>query len=181
MEFAINNFFEKSECSEMIEFMDLNGTPFSYFPKETWDCKRLYNDEFKEKILNKIKTLYATDKFKLWFDLNEFQINDINISLTKYYDGKWLDLHLDSTSQFTTVIVLSENFNDGRFALSNRYGDINKCEHYGLEMGQSISFDGSKIYHGVLPVTVGTRCAMNIWMTNTDFKYRPIKKNKSII
>ena len=71
----------------------------------------------------------------MWFDLNEFDIKDVNVSLTKYYDGRWLDLHLDSTSQFTTVIVLSDEFDDGRFSLSNSYTDINNTEKYHLKRG----------------------------------------------
>jgi predicted 2-oxoglutarate/Fe(II)-dependent dioxygenase YbiX len=65
--------------------------------------------------------------------------------------------------------------------MSNSYDDINNVEKYHLNIGESISFDGTKIYHGVMPVTNGVRCALNIWMTNTNFKYRPLKNNKSII
>jgi predicted 2-oxoglutarate/Fe(II)-dependent dioxygenase YbiX len=181
MEFSINKFFEREECNYIIEYTDKIGVPFSYRPSETWDCKRIYDENFKNNIINKLLLNYKNNKFKLWFNLNEFDIKDVNISLTKYYDGRWLDLHLDSTSQFTTVIVLSENFDDGRFALSNSYKDIDNVQKYHLNIGESISFDGSKIYHGVIPVTNGVRCALNIWTTNTDFKYKPLKTNKSII
>jgi hypothetical protein len=181
MDFSINKFFEKEECSSILEYVDSIGVPFSYNPNETWDCKRIYDENFKNNIINKLLLNYKNNEFKLWFNLNEFNIKDVNISLTKYYDGRWLDLHLDSTSQFTMVIVLSENFDDGRFALSNSYIDINNVEKYHLNIGESISFDGSKIYHGVMAVKKGVRCALNIWMTNTDFKYKPVKINKSII
>ena len=181
MEFSINKFFEKEECNSVIEYVDNIGVPFSYNQNETWDCKRIYDEGFKNDIINRLLLNYKNNEFKLWFDLNEFYIKDVNISLTKYYDGRWLDLHLDSTSQFTTVIVLSDEFDDGRFSLSNSYTDINNTEKYHLNIGESISFDGSKIYHGVMPVTKGIRCALNIWMTNTDFKYRAVKINKSII
>jgi len=181
MEFSINNFFSKEECKSIIEIADEIGVKFSYNLNEVWDCKRIYDDKFKENILNKLKTNYQNNNFKLWFDLNEFKINDVNISLTKYYDNRWLDLHLDRTSQLTTVIVLSDEFDDGRFVLSNRNGDINTADKYNLQIGDGISFDGSKIYHGVLPVHTGIRYALNIWMTNTDFEYKPLKINKSII
>jgi hypothetical protein len=117
----------------------------------------------------------------LWFDLNEFKINDVNISLTKYYDNRWLDLHLDKTSQLTTVIVLSDEFDDGRFVLSTNNSDIKNGEKYNLQIGDGISFDGSKIYHGVLPVNTGIRYALNIWMTDTDFKYYRLNENKKLI
>jgi hypothetical protein len=181
MEFSINNFFSKEECKSIIEIADEIGIKFSYNPNEVWDCKRIYDEKFKENIINKLKTNYENNTFKLWIDLNEFKINDVNISLTKYYDGKWLDLHLDKTSQLTTVIVLSDTFDDGRFALSNSYKDINDAEKYHLNIGQSISFDGSKIYHGVIPIVEGIRYALNIWMTDTDFKYKPLKNKKSLI
>jgi len=181
MQFSINNFFVKEECNSIIALADMLGVPFSYNPNEHWDCKRIYDESFKNYIINTLLLNYKNNEFKLWFDLNEFDIKDVNVSLTKYYDGRWLDLHLDSTSQFTTVIVLSDEFDDGRFSLSNSYTDINNTEKYHLNIGESISFDGSKIYHGVMPVTKGIRCALNIWMTNTDFKYRAVKINKSII
>ena len=182
MNFSINKFFEKDECNSIIEFSITNGVPFSYNPKEVWDCRRIYNDEFKEKIINRLTELYNKNEFKLWFDLDTFNVKDINISLTQYYDGRWLNLHLDSTSQFTTVIVLSEDFIDGRFALTNSSNIlINDCEKFDLNIGESISFDGSKTYHGVLPVTNGIRYALNIWMTDTDVKYKLLKNNKTII
>lgn len=181
MEFSINHFFTKEECKSIIEIADTIGIKFSYNPNEVWDCKRIYDDKFKENILNKLKTNYKNNNFKLWFDFNEFKINDVNISLTKYYDNRWLDLHLDKTSQLTTVIVLSDGFDDGRFVLSTNNGDINKSDKYNLQIGHGISFDGSKIYHGVLPVHTGIRYALNIWMTDTDFKYNLLKINKSII
>ena len=181
MEFSVNKFFKKEECNSIIEYTDKIGVPFSYNPNETWDCKRIYDESFKNDIINRLLLNYKNNEFKLWFNLNKFDIKDVNISLTKYYDGKWLDLHLDKTSQFTTVIVLSDGFDDGRFVLSNSLKNINDVEKYQLSVGQSISFDGSKIYHGVMPVTIGIRCALNIWMTDTDFKYKPLKNNKSII
>jgi predicted 2-oxoglutarate/Fe(II)-dependent dioxygenase YbiX len=181
MKFSINKFFEKEECNSIIEIADNIGTPFSYNPLETWDCKRIYDENFKETIVNKLLTNYKNNEFNLWFDLDVFDIKDVNISLTKYYESRWLDLHLDKTSQFTTVIVLSDGYDDGRFALSNTYNDINNVEKYHLNTGESISFDGSKVYHGVMPVTKGIRLALNIWMTDTDFKYKPLKTNKSII
>jgi hypothetical protein len=181
MEFSTNKFFEKEECNSILEYVDSIGDIFSYNPNETWDCKRIYDESFKNDILNRIKLNYQSNEFKLWFDLNEFDIKDVNISLTKYYSGKWLDLHIDANSQFTTVIMLSDEFDDGRFTLSNSYMNINNAQKYHLNIGECISFDGSKIYHGVMPVTNGIRCALNIWMTNTDYKYRPLKTNKTLI
>lgn len=181
MNYSINKFFEETECESIIKFCLDNGKPFSYNFNETWDCRRVYDEEFKIKILNKLKLLYSSGQFNLWFDLNEFNIKDTNISLTSYYGGRWLDLHLDTTSQLTTVIVLSDGFSDGRFVLSDVNKKIDDGDKYELKMGESITFDGSAVYHGVMPVFKGTRYALNIWNTNTDFKYYKIDLNRKLI
>jgi hypothetical protein len=181
MNYSINKFLDRGECNSIIEFAEKNGKPFSYSPTKVWDCKRIYDNDFNDTIISKLKNNYKNNNFRLWFDLNEFEINDVVISLTKYYEGRRLDLHLDASSQFTTVIVLSDNFEDGRFVLSNKLTNINNCEKYHLNIGESISFDGSETYHGVMPVTSGLRYALNIWMTNTDYKFISIKNGKSII
>lgn len=182
MNYYINNLFNKNECKSIIEFAENNGIQFSYNPNEVWDCKRIHDDEFKNSIINRLYECSLNNKFKLWFNFSDFIIKDINISLTKYYDNRWLDLHLDKTSQLTTVIVLSDGFEDGRFVLSDKNTKIDMGEKFDLKIGESISFDGSKVYHGVMNVTIGIRYALNIWMTNTDFKYSTALKNtKSII
>lgn len=181
MQFSINKFFEKNECNKIIEFAEKFGVKFLYNPNDVWDCKRIYDDEFKKNIIEKFKNLYQNGKLNIWFDLNSFQINDINISLTKYYDGRWLDLHKDASSQFTTVILLSENFTDGRFVLSEKYTNIHNCEKYKITIGEAISFNGSTTFHGVMPVVDGVRYALNIWMTNTDFKYYKLDKGKKLL
>ena len=180
MNYSINNFFEKEECNSIIEYADRVGKKFNYNPTEVWDCKRIADVDFNKLIIDRFIKNYDDNKFKLWFPLEEFEIKDVNISITKYYEGRRLDLHLDSTSQLTTVIVLSDNFTDGRFMLSETHKQTDS-EKYELKIGQSISFDGSKIYHGVMPVVNGIRCALNIWMTNTNFKYLKLYDNKKIL
>ena len=181
MNYSINNFFEKEECSSIIEYADRVGKKFNYNPYEVWDCKRIADEDFNKLIIDRWWKNYNENKFNLWFSLNNFEIKDFNISMTKYYDGRRLNLHLDGTSQLTTVIVLNDEFSDGRFMLSETPNEIDSEKHF-LEMGQSISFDGSKIYHGVMPVTNGIRCALNIWMTDTDFKYLKLPiVNKKLI
>ena len=180
MKYTINNFFEKEECNSIIEYADRVGKKFNYNPTEVWDCKRIADVDFNKLIIDRFIKNHDDNKFKLWFPLEEFEIKDVNISITKYYDNRRLDLHLDSTSQLTTVIVLNDNFADGRFMLSETQNK-NDSEKHELKIGQSISFDGSKIYHGVMPVTNGIRCALNIWMTNTDFKYLKLHDKKKLL
>ncbi len=180
MNYSINNFFGGEECNSIIEYADRVGKKFNYNPSEVWDCKRISDLGFNKLIFDRFIKNFEEEKFKLWFNFKDFKIEDFNISITKYYDSRRLDLHLYSTSQLTTVIVLSENFEDGRFILS-KSKNINDSQKHLLKIGQSISFDGSKIYHGVMPVTTGVRCALNVWMTNTDFKYLKLYDNKRLI
>jgi len=180
MNYSINNFFDKQECETILEYADRVGKKFNYDPYEVWDCKRISDLEFNKLIIDRFIKNYKDNKFKLWFPLGDFEIKDVNISLTKYYDDRRLDLHIDSTSQLTTVIVLTEDYTDGRFILSETK-NLQDSQKYELKIGQSISFDGSNVYHGVMPVKEGIRCALNIWMTNTDFKYLKLYDTKELI
>lgn len=188
MEYSINNnFCDKDEAKNIIDFCLKNGEPFSYNPTESWDCRRIYDDEFRIKIINKLIEKYKTHEFKLWFDYNTFDLKNFNISLTSYYNGRYLNLHKDKTSELTTVIVLSDGYDGGEFALSyDKNASINfetlkGIETFDLKLGDSISFIGNKTFHGVLPVTNGIRYALNIWMTETDFTYPKVKKTNSLI
>lgn len=200
MNYSINKFFEPHECEDIINYMEENGVHFSYTKDmKSWYCKRVPNFEFVEYIKNRFIENYNNNKLKLWFPLEEFDIKDINVSLTKYYDGRWLELHKDQDSQLSTIVVLSEGFSDGRFLLTDsdkfrngasqavpKLGSVPSSKVYEvdkihLNKGESLTFNGTELYHGVLPVTEGTRYSLNIWMTNTDVKFvRPLK-NKSII
>jgi hypothetical protein len=182
-----NNFCNKEEANSIIEFCLKYGEPFSYKPTERWDCRRIYDDEFKTKIIQLLINNYKTGKFKLWFDYNDFNLKNFNISLTSYYDGRYLNLHKDKSSELTTVIVLSDGFDGGDFALSDditppiHFETLEGVSIYKLKLGDSISFNGSTTYHGVLPVTDGVRYALNIWMTETDFDYPKLKTNKTLL
>lgn len=174
MIYNINNFFNKEECANIINLCEQVGVFFNYMDDSTWDCKRIYDNELKEFVLDRFNKKYQNNDLNLWFDFKSFEIKDVNISLTKYYDNRRLDLHLDASSQFTTVIVLSDDFVGGEFILSNTKKQ--KQKELSLKKGEGISFDGSTIYHGVNPVTSGIRIALNIWMTNTEYKYRDVSK-----
>ena len=182
MNYSLNRFFDKTECLDIIEFCEKNGTEFSYNPKETWDCKRVYNDEFKEKIISKINGLYKNGEIIFWFNYADYNIRNINISLTKYYDGRFLDLHKDATSNYTTVICLTEDYQGGDFCLSQNLCGVEKSEiKIHLNIGEGITFEGNKTYHGVMPVHSGLRCALNIWTNDTDFSYYKLDTKKKII
>lgn len=182
-----NNFCDKEEAKNIVDFCLEFGEPFSYKPTESWDCRRMYHSEFKKKIIELLTSNYKNGDFKLWFDYSTFNLKNFNISLTSYYNGRYLNLHKDKSSELTTVIILSDNFNGGEFVLTE---DENPPYHFetleglticDLKLGDSISFNGSTTYHGVLPVTIGTRYALNIWMTETDFDYPKLKINTTLI
>jgi Rps23 Pro-64 3,4-dihydroxylase Tpa1-like proline 4-hydroxylase len=188
MNYTINNNFCNSvEAKNIIDFCLQYGEPFSYKPTENWDCRRIYDEDFKKKIITILTKKYSKNEFSLWFDYNEFKLKNFNISLTSYYDGRYLNLHKDKSSELTTVIVLSDDFVGGEFALCGdknppiNFETLEGISTFDLKLGDLISFNGSETYHGVLPVTNGTRYALNIWMTETDFDYPKLKSNKTVI
>jgi Rps23 Pro-64 3,4-dihydroxylase Tpa1-like proline 4-hydroxylase len=182
-----NNFCDRETAKSLIDFCLKFGEPFSYNPTEQWDCRRIYDSEFKMRIIDLLTTNYKNGDFKLWFDYSTFNLKNFNISLTSYYDGRYLNLHKDKSSELTTVIVLSDNFNGGQFALCEdknppiHFETLESVSTFNLKLGDSISFNGSTTYHGVLPVTSGTRYALNIWMTESDFDYPKLKVNTTLI
>jgi hypothetical protein len=190
MQFSINNnIFTQNECTEIIHFCLKHGVQYAANPSNmtSWDCKRIYDEEFKTKILNKLIDNYKNGKYKLWFNFNEFNFKNFNISLTSYYNDRYLYLHKDNVSELTITIVLSDGFEGGQFALTEdknpqvHFETLNGLTLYDLKLGDSISFNGSQTYHGVLPVTNGTRYALNVWMTETDFDYPKLKSNKTLL
>lgn len=200
MNYSINNFLEPSECSHIIEYMEENGVHFSY-TKDTnaWYCKRIPDSEFTTSIKDRFYSKYYNGSFKLWFPLESFDLKDFNISLTKYYDGRWLDLHKDQDSQLTSVVVLNDSFSDGRFLLTDTTelkneatravpnlgsvpgSKVDKIQKFDLKKGECLTFNGTKLYHGVMPVTKGVRYSLNLWMTNSDKKFIKPNKVKSFI
>jgi len=182
-----NNFCDEDSAKEIIKFCLEHGEPFSYKPTESWDCRRIYDEDFKNKIIDLLTTNYKNENFSLWFDYDTFNLKNFNISLTSYYDGRYLNLHKDKSSELTTVIVLSEGFEGGQFVLTEQnnppfhFETLEGLTICDLKLGDCISFNGSETYHGVLPVTNGIRYALNIWMTETDFNYPKIKINDTLI
>jgi predicted 2-oxoglutarate/Fe(II)-dependent dioxygenase YbiX len=182
-----NNFCNKIEAKNIIDFCLEYGEPFSYKPTESWDCRRIYDEDFKNKIIDLLTTNYKNENFSLWFNYDTFNLKNFNISLTSYYDGRYLNLHKDKSSELTTVIVLSEGFEGGQFVLTEQddppfhFETLKGLTICDLKLGDCISFNGSETYHGVLPVTKGVRYALNIWMTETDFNYPKVKINNTLI
>ena len=173
MMYKKNVYFDEKECKYIIDFCTTNGEFFNYDSNEVWDCRRVYDKNFKEYVLDRI---LKVQKFE------SFNIRNINVSMTRYYDGRRLDLHLDKTSNYTTVISLTNDYDDGRFVLSDTFCELNDADtKINLNIGEGITFEGNSIYHGVMPVHTGIRCALNIWMNDTNFVYYKLDNQKKLI
>jgi uncharacterized protein YqkB len=171
-----NFFFSKEECEEIVKLCEKSGiTPIHKVDAyNKWDMLRIYDITVKEIILKRYKEVFFHDT-TLSFDLNSIGVNEIFLSLTRYYDGRFLEVHRDTSSELTSVIVLTNDFEDGRFILSN---DKIKIENNTLDMeslytinqGNGLTFNGNTIWHGVMPVHKGIRKSLNIWIEPNSFK-----------
>jgi hypothetical protein len=108
--------------------------------------------------------------------------------IIKYIEGK---LNFESAEKATKYIGAGLGglalIKGGQFALtqdenpSYDFETLDGLTLCDLKLGDSISFNGSETYHGVLPVTKGIRYALNVWMTETDFDYPRVKSNKTLL
>jgi hypothetical protein len=166
--YSINTFFTKEECDTIIEFALKNGTQFNYDESDGgWDCKRIYDTSFKNNIITSVAEKIPS------ISMSDINIDKSVISMTRYYEGRYLELHRDRDSNKTIVIALSSDYFDGRFVLSDKLSDITISEDttkLNLKLGEGVVFDGKTTYHGVMPVTNGLRCALNIWMSIKNTK-----------
>ena len=113
MSIKSNFFFSKEECEEIVLFCEKFGlqTLHKIDAYNKWDNLRVYDDNFKERILKKYKEVFSNDK-SVPVDLNTLTINQIYLSLTRYYDGRFLEMHRDTSTQITSVIVLTNDFEE---------------------------------------------------------------------
>ena len=83
------------------------------------------------------------------------------INVTEYTKGIDLRHHKDSESSLTIVSEISDNYTGGRFL-------INKESYIKLDKGDVLTFNGSKVFHGVEEVDKGTRLSLNMWTKPKD-------------
>lgn len=171
-----NSFFSKKECEEIIVLCEKVGVKSLHKidAYNKWDILRIHNDSLKERILKKYKEVFLNDT-EFPYDLNKITIDEIYLSLTRYYDGRFLEMHRDTSSDLTSVIVLTDDFTDGRFVLSDEKISIetktfNDSNLYSINQGTGLTFNGHSVWHGVLPVTNGIRKSLNIWLNPSSFK-----------
>ena len=171
-----NFFFSKEECEEIALFCEKVGRePIHKIDAyNKWDNLKIHDISLKEKVLKRYKEVFSDDT-TLSFDLNSIRTEQIYLSLTRYYDGRFLEMHRDTSSELTSVVVLSDNFEDGRFVLSeNKISienkTINDINLYTINQGYALTFNGHNIWHGVMPVNTGIRKSLNIWVEPNNFK-----------
>lgn len=176
MDSVTHTFFSNEECDEIAILCEKIGIKFNHNVSvyNKWDSRKIHNDEFKAKMLQRYKEVYSNDT-TLSFDLNSLTIDNIYLSITRYYDGRFLEMHRDTSSDLTTVIVLTDDFEDGRFVLSKNKIQIennivDKSLIHTIKKGTGLRFNGGEVYHGVLPVYTGIRKSLNIWIKPDTFK-----------
>jgi hypothetical protein len=171
-----NFFFSQKECEEIVVLCEKFGiTPIHKIDAyNKWDMLRIHDNSIKEQILHRYKEVFSDDT-TLSFDLNSITTNQISLSLTRYYDGRFLEMHRDTSSELTSVVVLTNDFEDGRFVLSEDKISIenktfNNTHLYSINQGNALTFNGHTIWHGVMPVYAGIRKSLNIWIEPEAFK-----------
>ncbi len=169
-------FFSKEECNEIILLCEKFGIkPLHKIDAyNKWDNLKIHNEEFKSRILTRYKEVFSNNTI-FPFDLNSISTNEIYLSLTRYYDGRFLEMHRDTSSDLTTVIVLTDDFNDGRFVLSEDKISIENKTYtesnlYTIQQGCGLTFNGGTIWHGVMPVNSGIRKSLNVWINPDSYK-----------
>jgi len=171
-------FFHKEECEEIISICERIGVKQKHKVDayNKWDYLRIHNDDFKERILKKYKEVFLNTTI-FPFDLESITNDQLSLTLTRYYDGRFLEMHRDVSSDFTTVIPLTDGFEDGRFVISEEKVSIenktfNESNIHIINQGYGLTFDGGKVWHGVMPVYSGIRKSLNIWIDPDFVKIR---------
>ena len=124
---------------------------FIHTPRVEWNAYTLRDKNLPlySEIQSKFSSLVDYEFITTW------------INVTEYTKGIDLRHHKDSESSLTIVSEISDNYTGGRFL-------INKESYIKLDKGDVLTFNGSKIFHGVEEVDKGTRLSLNIWTKPKD-------------
>ena len=124
---------------------------FIHTPRVEWNAYTLRDKNLPlySEIQSKFSSLVDYEFITTW------------INVTEYIKGIDLRHHKDSESSLTIVSEISDNYTGGRFL-------INKESYIQLDKGDVLTFDGSKVFHGVEQVDKGTRLSLNIWTKPKD-------------
>ena len=124
---------------------------FIHTPRVEWNAYTLRDKNLPlySEILSKFSPLVDYEFITTW------------INVTEYTKGIDLRHHKDSESSLTIVSEISDNYTGGRFL-------INKESYIKLDKGDVLTFNGSRIFHGVEEVDKGTRLSLNMWTKPKD-------------
>ena len=124
---------------------------FIHTPRVEWNAYTLRDKNLPlySEILSKFSPLVDYEFVTTW------------INVTEYTKGIDLRHHKDSESSLTIVSEISDNYTGGRFL-------INKESYIKLDKGDVLTFNGSKVFHGVEEVDKGTRLSLNMWTKPKD-------------
>ena len=124
---------------------------FIHTPRVEWNAYTLRDKNLPlySEIQSKFSSLVDYEFITTW------------INVTEYTKGIDLRHHKDSESSLTIVSEISDNYTGGRFL-------INKESYIKLDKGDVLTFNGSKIFHGVEEVDKGTRLSLNMWTKPKD-------------
>ena len=137
----IENFVEKEKCDELIKICEKkNETQLKFDNQFRIKFIDIIIQEMIQKIYNiKIKSIINSD----------FYIND-TFSYVRYNnDGLVLnhyDKYLHNSAQFTILIYLNDEYDDGETYIYNENQTKKTTIH--KKIGKCIIFDGSKLLHG---------------------------------
>jgi hypothetical protein len=147
------HFLTESQCKYLIEFYK------SYFPQygikfcegynhliNLWNLKDKFEfvNELHDRLVEHIKPIYNDDVTVDYFEICE------------RFPNTAMDFHKDYNHQkYTSIIYLNDDFEGGETMIENI--------SIKAEMGKIVTFEGSKLMHGINEIKKASRFSMPIW------------------
>ena len=135
-------------CDRVAESFKSNSV---YEPRGDWNAYNINKGPLYTEILENFSPVIPYKFTEKW------------INVTEYNKGDGLRNHRDKDSSLTLVSVISSANRGGRFIL-------NKDTYIELNKGDIITFNGSRVMHGVEKVYRGSRLSLNMWTYPNETK-----------
>jgi len=135
------NLLSKDFCDRIAESFKDNSI---YAPRGDWNAYDITKGPLYTEILENFSPVIPYKFTEKW------------INVTEYNKGDSLRNHRDMDSSLTLVSEISRAAHGGRFI-------INKNTYIELNRGDVVTFNGSKVLHGVETVYRGSRLSLNMW------------------
>ena len=117
---------------------------FTFTPRGTWNAYTVNDGPIYKKICQNFSPIIPDSYTVSW------------INLTVYNPGDHLRVHCDEKSSLTIISELSDDYTGGRFI-------VDKDTFLSLNKTDVVTFNGSKVLHGVEKVETGVRLSLNLW------------------